>query len=975
MAASRAKGLIRPYTMLIAAPLDEARGVLTYADLLADPLPFVGRDVYVSADPDPDRNGWYDCPLVDETSGVATWVKRDTATVTGLTGPTGPSGASGPTGSRGATGPAGPKGDTGAAGADGARGLPGPKGDTGAAGLAGTQGIAGSRGVQGTTGADGPKGDKGDAGPQGPIGTQGTQGIAGAQGERGLVGPKGDAGISGPKGDTGATGPKGATGAAGVDGALGGIGPAGPAGPRGLTGSQGLQGVQGPAGAASLKGDKGDQGEPGPQGVPGPIGPVGGTGMTGARGATGAAGSAGVQGPQGETGSAGLIGPMPTREYGTLSSVSAIAALNLTAIITEYVCIGDAGGLGKGNIYARQPAGSNTWQFTYNNVGAAGTGTGTSTGTGAQGPAGPAGPTGLTGAKGDTGPQGPAGPTGPAGSGSGGTSYDDTAIQQRVSKVEGVIPGEASPDNLLVTKQDLFKRPTILANPSFGIKGDLFGFCAESGDGGLPRTCNIFSEKYFASTNNVVPVGSFFYLRQTTATTPWTVIGYKSSGADTVLPQVIAHGGRLSTVNQYDILRVEKVASDVWVVAPVEGTNTLVDVFQGNWNPLTNMPTLQSSGSGLAARGMYWRVSRPGFVSAKVTQPTRSDNLISVQIDEQFIGLLAPNTIVTGAGIPAGTFITQSTTSSTANNLDIFLNRPVTVDTGLTLNFSVQLGGLTSFATDDYVWYDGVNWHLRYIPSSRNGFAGSGIDYANPVLYTSAATLTAADCGKHHVFQGAGVALWQVSLPDPATCQYKLLSIQIGNSASGLWALQSPDIDGAGERRMWARETATLWSTGTGWRKLSGRTIPLRAKISQNGGGNLAVGAGQVVGLALPTVVTSTLPAITQTASALTIPRAATYQVSASMLATMAEPCPELDMIISVNNSYTEARARTSILSSAGLGGATYTLQPQLSKTIAFQPGETVSLMLYSSISYQVDNRAAAPSYIPELEIIEEPSW
>ena len=80
-------------------------------------------------------------------------------------------------------------------------------------------------------------------------------------------------------------------------------GPKGDKGDKGDQGEQGPKGDQGERGLQGNKGDKGDQGEQGPEGPVGSQGPIGPTGPKGDQGIQG------IQGPKGDTGEQGPVGP------------------------------------------------------------------------------------------------------------------------------------------------------------------------------------------------------------------------------------------------------------------------------------------------------------------------------------------------------------------------------------------------------------------------------------------------------------------------------------------------------------------------------------------------------------------------------------------------------------------------------------------------------------------------------------------
>ena len=86
----------------------------------------------------------------------------------GANGATGPAGANGPTGAQGPTGPAGSNGVTGPHGPTGTKGDKGDTGNVGATGPKGNTGAQGPTGPQGTKGDTGVTGPQGAQGPTGP---------------------------------------------------------------------------------------------------------------------------------------------------------------------------------------------------------------------------------------------------------------------------------------------------------------------------------------------------------------------------------------------------------------------------------------------------------------------------------------------------------------------------------------------------------------------------------------------------------------------------------------------------------------------------------------------------------------------------------------------------------------------------------------------------------------------------------------
>lgn len=101
-----------------------------------------------------------------------------------------------------------------------------------------------------------------------------------------------------------------------------------------------------------------------------------------------------------------------------------------------------------------------------------------------------------------------------------------------------------------------------------------------------------------------------------------------------------------------------------------------------------------------------------------------------------------------------------------------------------------------------------------------------GLDYSTEVSVTTTATLT---IGQRHVCSGTS-ADYTVTLPAASGNAGQRLQVRM---ASGLTKLVTVDgnstelIDGSQTRVMWANEVAVLECDGTGWTKISGKSVPM----------------------------------------------------------------------------------------------------------------------------------------------------
>lgn len=114
-----------------------------------------------------------------------------------------------------------------------------------------------------------------------------------------------------------------------------------------------------------------------------------------------------------------------------------------------------------------------------------------------------------------------------------------------------------------------FARPTFAPQGpnNYQLFGETFNFCRLSGSAAL--TFEIMSDAVMRSYGNTVATGSFFFLRQNTATGTWTL---RASTYDSTPPTLYYKNCTATTTGLYDTLRIENIATNTWLVTPVEGT-------------------------------------------------------------------------------------------------------------------------------------------------------------------------------------------------------------------------------------------------------------------------------------------------------------------------------------------------------------------------------------------------------------------
>lgn len=113
---------------------------------------------------------------------------------------------------------------------------------------------------------------------------------------------------------------------------------------------------------------------------------------------------------------------------------------------------------------------------------------------------------------------------------------------------------------------------------------------------------------------------------------------------------------------------------------------------------------------------------------------------------------------------------------------------------------------------------------------------GSG-DFLSPLSAAEIAisSATTATISRMHECTATS-ADYSVTLPAVSGNTGKFIGFRIGSGSTKLVTLDgnaSEDIDGELTRPMWKGESAVLYCNGTAWRKISGRTIPMVATLTQ----------------------------------------------------------------------------------------------------------------------------------------------
>ena len=119
-------------------------------------------------------------------------------------------------------------------------------------------------------------------------------------------------------------------------------------------------------------------------------------------------------------------------------------------------------------------------------------------------------------------------------------------------------------------QQALGSRRVVVNGPTqryLQISNEVFNFCRVTSD--KPATIEILNDS--GTQGGVIPIGSFFFVRQGTATGTWTIKANTDANANAPAT-LVYHNCSATTSAIYDTLRVEKIAANTWLVSPVEGT-------------------------------------------------------------------------------------------------------------------------------------------------------------------------------------------------------------------------------------------------------------------------------------------------------------------------------------------------------------------------------------------------------------------
>jgi hypothetical protein len=224
-----------------------------------------------------------------------------------------------------------------------------------------------------------------------------------------------------------------------------------------------------------------------------------------------------------------------------------------------------------------------------------------------------------------------------------------------------------------------------------------------------------------------------------------------------------------------------------------------------------------------------------------------------------------------------------------------------------------------------------------------------------------------------HVCSGT-VADYTVTLPAAATVANQTITFRMAGALTKLVTLAGnggETIDGAATRVMWAHESATLWSDGTSWAKIGGRSVPMAATLKRTTAQSVPVDAWTAI--ACTTVVSDNTPfAFADSVNGrVNVKRPGRY-AAAGFVSFQGVTTGE-----EVNGGVAKSAATPSDGPNAfttTAAPASNTVQASASATFDCVAGDWLSAIGFQSDSVARDTRTAA-TVLPTLSVTEIVSW
>ena len=253
--------------------------------------------------------------------------------------------------------------------------------------------------------------------------------------------------------------------------------------------------------------------------------------------------------------------------------------------------------------------------------------------------------------------------------------------------------------------------------------------------------------------------------------------------------------------------------------------------------------------------------------------------------------------------------------------------------------------------------------------------------YKEAVSVTAATTLTTSAIGKLHICSGT-TADYTVTLPTAASCANEHISFAM---ASGLTKMVTLDangtetIDGQLVRIMWANETAVLYSDGTTWVKVAGKSLPMSAALMPTTGTTTSITNATNTKITLNTLLSESVSGMGDTTnSRIYVKRPGIYAidslVSYERIGTAVAGAESYNFI--TKNTATTTLQDPSLISvvpTSVSGGNTYA-HVALSGIIDLVAGDYLGLAGHQTTGGTCTTRDPAVVR-PHLRIVEVPTW
>jgi hypothetical protein len=183
-------------------------------------------------------------------------------------------------------------------------------------------------------------------------------------------------------------------------------------------------------------------------------------------------------------------------------------------------------------------------------------------------------------------------------------------------------------------------------------------------------------------------------------------------------------------------------------------------------------------------------------------------------------------------------------------------------------------------------------------------------------------------------------------------------------------------IDGSNARLMWAGESAMLLCDGTGWAKVSGKSIPMKYIAERTSVQTMP--AGVIGPVALDSVLSSSLPAMNNASGYCNILRGGFYSINAMVsyeYLTSAYAGYEVYTGIGVNSTtnFVASPSAVAVVPSSVASTATY-CHPNMTNQRLLSAGDYVSLLGLQNTPVTMNTRTI-DVVRPRLSLIESLTW